>query len=564
MQLDGYEPAAMQPAFGSRTPQVSVNKWMQQQLSASYRHTMDRVNVLEGHTGCVNAISWARDGEMLLTGGDDTTVRIWRPDSSGGPQEHPYKCEGVVETGHRGNIFNAHMLPHSNRIATVAGDGQVRVFDVGSTTPTSFIAGETYYKRKDAVLAVLRCHTSRTKRIVAEQSPDNFLSVAEDGQVRQHDLRTRHTCRSSCPPPIVKVRHELSTLALSPLAPHQFVVAGDSPFGYLFDRRQAGRYVREEFGEVPSSSDTDLALCVRRFGRQISTQERKRLNVHVTGARMSAYNGHEVLLSYSGDGVYLFSTRDDVVDGSELLPQESGSPKSPTAGQSAGLPHLPGSLISMARNELMEADIDAAEAAEEEDGSSSSGNSDNGEEDDDEDEDQEMDDDLPASYLNDRYRPNIPVVLPRRKFVGACNVETVKDVNFLGPYDEMIVSGSDDGHFFVWDKASGNISGVYEGDGSVVNVVESHPHLPLVAVSGIDTTVKLFQPVSRESKFSRMANLEAIMKANQRKARSNSSAFVLSDILMRQFMRHYASSGHREDGEDTEGGAIEAPQCEYQ
>lgn len=507
---------------------------------------MDRVNVLEGHTGCVNAISWARDGELLLTGGDDTTVRLWRPDSGGGSQEHPYKCEGVVETGHRGNIFNAHMLPHSNRIATVAGDGQVRVFDVGHSTPTSFIAGETYYKRKDAVLAVLRCHTSRTKRVVAEQSPDNFLSVAEDGQVRQHDLRTPHTCRSSCPPPIVKVRHELSTLALSPLAPHQFVVAGDSPFGYLFDRRQAGRYVREEFGEVPSSSDTDLALCVRRFGRQISTQERKRLNVHVTGARMSAYNGHEVLLSYSGDGVYLFSTRDDVVDGSEFLSQESGSPKSAKAGQSAEdrvLPHIPGSLISMARNELMEADIDAAEA-EEEDGSSSSDNSEN--DDDDEDEDEETDNDLSVSDLNDRYRRDIPVVLPRRKFVGACNVETVKDVNFLGPCDEMIVSGSDGGHFFVWEKDSGNIRGVYEGDGSVVNVVESHPHLPLVAVSGIDTTVKLFQPVSRESKFSRMANLEAIMKENQRKARSNSSAFVLSDILMRQFIRQYSRSGQRE------------------
>lgn len=125
--------------------------------------------------------------------------------------------------------------------------------------------------------------------------------------------------------------------------------------------------------------------------------------------------------------MYLFSTRDDVVDGSEFLSQESGSPKSAKAGQSAEdrvLPHIPGSLISMARNELMEADIDAAEA-EEEDGSSSSDNSEN--DDDDEDEDEETDNDLSVSDLNDRYRRDIPVVLPRRKFVGACNVETVKD-----------------------------------------------------------------------------------------------------------------------------------------
>lgn len=54
-----------------------------------------------------------------------------------------------------------------------------------------------------------------------------------------------------------------------------------------------------------------------------------------------------------------------------------------------------------------------------------------------------------------------------------------------------MVSGSDDGNFFVWDKSSANLRGVYEGDGRVVNVIEGHPSLPLLAVSGIDTTVKV-------------------------------------------------------------------------
>jgi hypothetical protein len=35
------------------------------------------------------------------------------------------------------------------------------------------------------------------------------------------------------------------------------------------------------------------------------------------------------------------------------------------------------------------------------------------------------------------------------------------------------------------------IAGIYEGDSSVVNVIEGHPHLPVIAVSGIDTTVKV-------------------------------------------------------------------------
>jgi WD40 repeat protein len=64
-------------------------------------------------------------------------------------------------------------------------------------------------------------------------------------------------------------------------------------------------------------------------------------------------------------------------------------------------------------------------------------------------------------------------------------------VNFLGHDDEFVVSGSDDGLWFIWRKASGNLHDILEGDGTIVNIIEGHPHLPLVAVSGIDHTVKV-------------------------------------------------------------------------
>jgi len=64
-------------------------------------------------------------------------------------------------------------------------------------------------------------------------------------------------------------------------------------------------------------------------------------------------------------------------------------------------------------------------------------------------------------------------------------------VNFLGPNHEWVTSGSDDGNFFIWNKSTGELHGIYEGDSSVVNMVEGHPTLPLIAVSGIDTTVKV-------------------------------------------------------------------------
>jgi len=70
-------------------------------------------------------------------------------------------------------------------------------------------------------------------------------------------------------------------------------------------------------------------------------------------------------------------------------------------------------------------------------------------------------------------------------------------VNFVGPNDEFVVSGSDDGYFFLWRRESGALHGIYEGDGSVVNVIEAHPTLPLLAVSGIDHEPKVSPLLTR-------------------------------------------------------------------
>lgn len=69
-------------------------------------------------------------------------------------------------------------------------------------------------------------------------------------------------------------------------------------------------------------------------------------------------------------------------------------------------------------------------------------------------------------------------------------------VNFVGPNDEFVVSGSDDGYFFLWKRESGALHGIYEGDGSVVNVIEANPTLPLLAVSGIDHEPKVSSPIT--------------------------------------------------------------------
>ncbi|KAJ2389976.1 hypothetical protein GGI23_005717, partial [Coemansia sp. RSA 2559] len=51
---------------------------------------------------------------------------------------------------------------------------------------------------------------------------------------------------------------------------------------------------------------------------------------------------------------------------------------------------------------------------------------------------------------------------------------------------------SDDGNMFVWDAESMELISIIHGDNEVVNIIEAHPFLPIIAVSGIDCEVQIF------------------------------------------------------------------------
>ena len=53
------------------------------------------------------------------------------------------------------------------------------MFDVGEAVGQSPTGSEMEYTTRQACIRVLRCHSGRTKRIITEDSPDLFLTVAE-------------------------------------------------------------------------------------------------------------------------------------------------------------------------------------------------------------------------------------------------------------------------------------------------------------------------------------------------------------------------------------------------
>jgi len=58
-----------------------------------------------------------------------------------------------------------------------------------------------------------------------------------------------------------------------------------------------------------------------------------------------------------------------------------------------------------------------------------------------------------------------------------------------------IVSGSDDGSAYIYDRATGLLVGTVAADSDVCNCVQPHPNLPLLATSGIENVIRLWAPV---------------------------------------------------------------------
>ncbi|CAD7011588.1 WD and tetratricopeptide repeats protein 1 [Ceratitis capitata] len=84
-----------------------------------------------------------------------------------------------------------------------------------------------------------------------------------------------------------------------------------------------------------------------------------------------------------------------------------------------------------------------------------------------------------------------------KRYVGHCNTTTdIKEANYFGKDGEFIVAGSDNESFFIWERNTSKIRAIYKADVSIVNCVQPHPEICLLATSGIDHDIKIWSPIA--------------------------------------------------------------------
>lgn len=121
---------------------------------------------------------------------------------------------------------------------------------------------------------------------------------------------------------------------------------------------------------------------------------------------------------------------------------------------------------------------------------------------------EEPEEDSRRRHCSDRHQQ--PRVIAR--YTGHRNARTmIKEANFWG--SDHVLSGSDCGHVFIWNRHTGRLVTVLEADRHVVNCVQPHPLDPLLATSGIDYDIKLWAPLAAEPTLD-LQRAEELMSRN--------------------------------------------------
>ncbi|EDW37591.1 GL18054 [Drosophila persimilis] len=151
-------------------------------------------------------------------------------------------------------------------------------------------------------------------------------------------------------------------------------------------------------------------------------------------------------------------------------------------------------------------------------------------------------------------------------FSGHRNSRTmVKGACFWG--DDFIMSGSDCGHIFVWNRQTGKVVKTLLADNRVVNRVQPHPTLPYLLSSGIDYNVKVWAPIASDPHFDE-AETAGLIKSNEiMLVETRDTITVPAQIMIRilaslhQYRRlmHEAGSEARSRQEGLSGNGAESP-----
>jgi WD40 repeat protein len=123
----------------------------------------------------------------------------------------------------------------------------------------------------------------------------------------------------------------------------------------------------------------------------------------------------------------------------------------------------------------------------------------------------------------------------------------LKNATYAGPNDEYILTGSDSGKAWIYERSTGSVAALLSADLSTCNGVVAHPTLPFFVTYGIDPTAKLWRaaatqdsPMARASASVHMSRCELSavtrkwdkVQTSLHRFENTSIPFILPDLIV--------------------------------
>ncbi|XP_057582417.1 DDB1- and CUL4-associated factor 6 isoform X2 [Hippopotamus amphibius kiboko] len=151
---------------------------------------------------------------------------------------------------------------------------------------------------------------------------------------------------------------------------------------------------------------------------------------------------------------------------------------------------------------------------------------------------------------------NIRRPLVKMVYKGHRNSRTmIKEANFWGT--NFVMSGSDCGHIFIWDRHSAEHLMLLEADNHVVNCLQPHPFDPILASSGIDYDIKIWSPLEESRIFNRKLADEVITRNELMLEETRNTITVPASFMLRMLASLNHIRADRLESDRSEGSGQE-------
>uniref|UniRef100_A0A673L8G3 DDB1- and CUL4-associated factor 6-like n=1 Tax=Sinocyclocheilus rhinocerous TaxID=307959 RepID=A0A673L8G3_9TELE len=148
-------------------------------------------------------------------------------------------------------------------------------------------------------------------------------------------------------------------------------------------------------------------------------------------------------------------------------------------------------------------------------------------------------------------RPSVKMM-----YKGHRNSRTmIKESCFWG--NNFVMSGSDCGHIFIWDRHTGEHLMLLEADNHVGNCLQPHPYDPILASSGIDYDIKLWSPLEQSLSFNRVLAEEVIARNELMLEETRNTITVPASFMLRMLASLNHIRTDRVEGDRSEGSGQE-------